>query len=41
MNLDYLQAWQFGLSYTDYFGNSTYQTLQDRDLIAFSVQYTF
>jgi hypothetical protein len=41
VNVDYLQAWQFGLSYTDYFGNSDFQTLQDRDRIAFSVQYTF
>ncbi len=41
VKVDYLQAWQFSLAYTDFFGDSDYQTLKDRDLVSFSVQYTF
>ncbi len=41
IKVTYLQAWKFGLTYTNYFGNAQTQTLADRDFISFYIQRTF
>ena len=37
----YQSTWSADLSYTDYFGANRYNLLNDRDLVAFNIKYSF
>jgi hypothetical protein len=41
LNADYLKTWSADISYTDFFGAGRYNLLNDRDLVAFNIKYSF
>ena len=41
INASYLHSWRAGLSYTNSFGGGASNRLNDRDFLAFSVNYSF
>jgi hypothetical protein len=41
ISAEYLKAWTAALQFTHYYGGEDFQTLKDRDFIAFSLQRTF
>ncbi|MCD6269322.1 MAG: DUF1302 domain-containing protein [Deltaproteobacteria bacterium] len=41
LTANYLSSWTADLSYTNYFGAGSYNTINDRDFIGFNVKYSF
>jgi len=41
VDVDYHTTWKFGLKYTNYYGDTDFQTLGDRDFISFTFKHTF
>ena len=41
MIANYLDRWTADLSYTDFFGAGRYNLLNDRDIVAANIKYSF
>ena len=41
LGINYLQAWNFDLGYAMYFGGGKQNLMSDRDVVDFSIKYSF